>query len=100
VALYHLAVFTADLAPVVLVAVAIGMVNGAIGGAMGRAWLCAVVGGAVSLGFYYLLLPVGLLLLQFLKAGTVASPVEALVIGAIAGGLGAALGARRARSAR
>src|SRR6266542_1169153 len=38
--------------------------------------------------------------LQVLKVGTVARPVEALVIGAIAGGLGAALGARRARSTR
>ncbi len=98
-AFYHLAAFTADVAPAVLAAVAIGMVNGAIGGAMGRAWLGALVGGAVSLGLYYLLLP-AVLLLQFLKMGTVARPVEALVIGAIAGGLGAALGARRARSAR
>ncbi len=98
-ALYHLGAFTADVAPVVLAAVAIGMVNGAIGGAMRRAWLGAVVGGAVSLGLYYLLLPL-VMFLQVLKVGTVARPVEALVIGAIAGGLGAALGARRARSTR
>src|SRR6266536_204711 len=84
-ALYHLGAFTATAASTT--------------GAMRRAWLGAVVGGAVSLGLYYLLLPL-VMFLQVLKVGTVARPVEALVIGAIAGGLGAALGARRARSTR
>lgn len=98
-ALYHLAAFTTGIAPAVLAAVAIGIVNGAIGGAMRRAWLGVIVGGMVSLGFYYLLLPV-VLFLQFLKVGTVARPVETLVIGAIAGGLGAALGARWERPAQ
>ncbi len=91
-AIHYLSVDGKGLMLAVAASAGIGLVTGGVAGAMGRAWLGALVGGALSVALYYLMLPVVLLLEAFNAVTTVANPLTVAVAGALAGGLGAALG--------
>lgn len=87
----HLSDTSRQAIPVVLTAVVIGIVIGALAGATGRPLLGATVGAVLSTVVFVGVLPlVGLL--HLLGAGTIPSLLEVVAAGAIPGGIGGAVG--------
>jgi len=76
-------------APFVVAAAAIGVVIGAIAGLTGRPLLGAVVGAGLSVLAFLGTLPFAMLF-QVLGAGSAASLLEIVAVGALAGGVGGA----------
>jgi hypothetical protein len=80
-----------ELALVLVVAALLGITIGALAGATGRPLLGAGIGAALSVLVFLATLP-AVALLYLLGAGTVPSLLEMLAVGALAGGIGGAVG--------
>ncbi len=93
VASYYVADPGRDGAVLILIAAAMGMIIGALGGATAMPVLGAAIGAALSMLFFALLFPL-VAFFDFLGALTTPSIVVVLGLGALAGAAGGAVGRR------
>jgi len=96
VAAYHLTPATQDRGLVVLIAAVMGIITGALAGAVGKPVLGATVGAGLSVLAYLVNLPI-VAFLHFLGALTTPTLLEVVAAGALAGGIGGAAAQMAAR---
>ena len=94
IAAVHLTDTSGDLGQLVLIAAALGIVIGGLAGATGRPLLGAVVGAALS-GVVFAATVSVVWIFALVGAGTLPRLLEILAAGALAGGIGGAVGCRR-----
>jgi hypothetical protein len=91
IAAVHITDSSGDLRQLVLIAAAIGVVIGALAGATGRPLLGTAVGAALA-GVVFIVTLSAVWMFALIGAGTLPSLLEILAAGALAGGIGGAVG--------